>query len=162
MASKKSKSGRRSDKGLQGRRFTEEQRQRALTLIAGGMQRTEVAASVGTTTESLRRWVAKAQADGTMPAGPTRAAAPALVDKKTQPVAVATDTSAKRAAPRSPYAPTDPAQAKATQAGVLRGAGRARSATVPQMTRRLSWYPLWYPPARRGTSCRTGRRTTRP
>lgn len=110
MASKKSKSSRRSDKGLQGRRFTEEQRQRALTLIAGGMQRTEVAASVDTTTESLRRWVAKAQADGTMPAGPTRAAAPALVDKKTQPVAVAADTSAKRAAPRSPYAPTDPAQ----------------------------------------------------
>ena len=111
MASKKSKRGRRADKGLQGRRFTEEQRQQALTLIAGGMQRNEVASSVGTTTESLRRWVAKAQADGTMPAGPKRAAAPALVDKKTQPAAAAeVEADTKRAASRSPYAPADPAQ----------------------------------------------------
>ena len=110
MTSKKSKRGGRADKGLQGRRFTEEQRQQALTLIAGGMPRTEVAARVGTTTESLRRWVAKAQANGTMPAGPTRTAAPALVDKKTQPVAAAVEADAKRATPRSPYAPADPAQ----------------------------------------------------
>lgn len=111
MASKKSERGRRADKGLRGRRFTEEQRQQALTLIAGGMQRNEVAERVGTTTESLRRWVAKAQADGTMPAGPKRAAAPALVDKKTQPAAAAEpEAETRRAASRSPYAPADPAQ----------------------------------------------------
>jgi len=106
MASQKSKRGRQADKGRQGRRFTEEQHKQALTLVAGGMQRSEVAASIGTTTESLRRWVAEAKAKGTMPAGPSHAAAAVLSAVPEVKAAAEKD----RAAARSPYAPADPAQ----------------------------------------------------
>jgi transposase InsO family protein len=109
MASKTSKGSRGAAKGLQGRRFTEEQRRQALTLIAGGMQRSDVAKSVGTTTESLRRWVDKAKAKGTMPAAPSPAteSAPAA---KTSASAGKETTASAGASLRSPYAPTDPAQ----------------------------------------------------
>ena len=52
-------------KRLQGRRFTGEQKQHALTLIASGVDREKVAATVVTTTQSLRRWVEVATATGT-------------------------------------------------------------------------------------------------
>jgi transposase InsO family protein len=71
------------------------------------MERGAVAKSVGTTTESLRRWVHEAEAKGTMPAGPKRAATRAIVAAPT-PAAEAASKSASR--PRSPYAPSDPAQ----------------------------------------------------
>lgn len=57
-------------KGLHGRRFSAEQKQHALMLIVSGMSREQVAATVGTTTQSLREWVKVAQAAGTMPAPP--------------------------------------------------------------------------------------------
>ena len=38
----------KTDKGLQGRRFTQEQQQHALTLIAWGVDREKVATTVGT------------------------------------------------------------------------------------------------------------------
>lgn len=91
-------------KGLQGRRFTEEQRQQALTLIAGGMQRVDVAKAIGTTTESLRRWVAAATKAGTMPAAPKHP--PASATAVAAPAAGKADSSR----PRSPYAPADPGQ----------------------------------------------------
>jgi transposase len=40
-----------------GNRFSSEQHAEALKLIASGMKRAEVAASIGCTTESLRRWM---------------------------------------------------------------------------------------------------------
>jgi putative transposase len=91
--------------GPQGRRFTDDQRKQALVLIAGGMERGEVAKAVGTTTESLRRWVQEAKAKGTMPAGPKPAPASTIVAPK--PAAGAAEGSRP---PRSPYAPTDPGQ----------------------------------------------------
>jgi hypothetical protein len=103
-------------KGLQGRRFTEEQHKQALALIAGGMERVDVAKAIGTTTESLRRWVAEATQKGTMPAAPKRAATSAIVAAAPAP---ATTTAApattapeapRPARPRSPYAPADPGQ----------------------------------------------------
>jgi putative transposase len=98
-------------KGQQGRRFTEEQRVQALTMVAGGMERGAVAKSIGTTTESLRRWVIEATKKGTMPAAPKRAATRALVE--TSP-SRETKTEASEACrgsrPRSPYAPSDPGQ----------------------------------------------------
>jgi len=42
-------------KGRHGRRFTQAQKKPALSLIASGMKRTEVAEGIGTTCESLRR-----------------------------------------------------------------------------------------------------------
>jgi transposase InsO family protein len=95
-------------KGLQGRRFTDEQRKQALTLVAGGMERVDVAKVVGTTTESLRRWVLEATSKDTMPAGPKHVAASAIVET---PAVRAGATEAGRASrPRSPYAPSDPGQ----------------------------------------------------
>lgn len=89
-----------SDDGApQGRRFDDAQRKHALVLVASGMSRVQVAATIGTTTESLRRWVKEAAArDAVAPApnpktAPTRAAA-----------------GSRRSTPRSPYAPADPAQ----------------------------------------------------
>jgi putative transposase len=97
-------------KGLQGRRFTKKQRKQALTLIAGGMGRGEVAKAIGTTTESLRRWVVEARSKGTMPAAPTRSAASAPGAAEA-PATVTDASEAPRAGrPRSPYAPADPGQ----------------------------------------------------
>ncbi len=45
--------------GLQGRRFDAAQKRHALTLVASGVTRTQVAAIVGTTTTSLNRWIKK-------------------------------------------------------------------------------------------------------
>lgn len=54
-----------------GRRFTPEQKQHALTLVAsGGMTRERIADLIGTTIESLRRWVSKAEDTGAMPTVP--------------------------------------------------------------------------------------------
>jgi Transposase len=64
--------GRRSKRERQrvaarARRFTEEQRTRALGLLASGMTREKAAKAVGTTTESLRVWSNRARAQGKMP-----------------------------------------------------------------------------------------------
>ena len=40
-----------------GRRFTNEQKREALALVEGGMTRVEVARKIGTTVESLRKWI---------------------------------------------------------------------------------------------------------
>ena len=92
-----------------GRRFTPAQRVHALTLIASRMKREQVAETVGTTTESLRRWVAEAKAKGTMPVVPSR---PAVAATKATDATAGAGASAWPPArvPRSPYAPADPAQ----------------------------------------------------
>jgi len=82
-----------------GKRFTDEQRERALTLISSGVDREQVASTIGATTQSLRRWVEVAQAAGKMPAPPAAASKP-----KSREVKPATEPKAK-----SPYAPADPA-----------------------------------------------------
>lgn len=51
-----------------GRRFSDEQRKRALSLLAAEMDRAEVARVIGTTTESLRRWQQMAERRGAAPA----------------------------------------------------------------------------------------------
>jgi len=57
-------------KGRWGRRYTDEQREEALKLIAAGMTRPQVAKVIGASTETLRLWTNKAKAEGTMPASP--------------------------------------------------------------------------------------------
>ncbi len=61
-------------KGQQGRRFTEAQRKHAVLLVVSGMKRTEVAEAIGTTTQSVRRWVAVAESEGSVPPPPAGAA----------------------------------------------------------------------------------------
>ena len=53
-----------------GRRFTMEQRQHALLLVASGVDKAEVARIIGTTDKSVRQWTRKAKAEGTMPEVP--------------------------------------------------------------------------------------------
>ncbi|MGO9837018.1 MAG: DDE-type integrase/transposase/recombinase [Polyangiaceae bacterium] len=86
----------------QGRRFDDAQRKHALVLVASGMSRVQVAATIGTTTESLRRWVKEAAVAGTTPPVAIAKAAPARAT---------TAAGSRPSAPaRSPYAPADPAQ----------------------------------------------------
>jgi transposase InsO family protein len=110
------------------RRFDAAQKRHALVLVVSGMKRVEVAATIGTTTESLRRWVSDAKEAGTMPAPPIakRSAAPAATTAAPR-VAKSAAVPVRRAAvvkvkptsraaqgesprPKSPYAPADPAQ----------------------------------------------------
>ena len=90
----------RSEVAPQGRRFDDTQRQHALVLVASGMSRVQVAATIGTTTESLRRWVKEAAKAGTMPAPPVAKRASAPLGQQ----------AARPAREKSPYAPADPAQ----------------------------------------------------
>ncbi len=79
---------------LRGRRFTPEQHAEALRLLAGGMKRAAVAALIGTTTESLRRWTRGEKK-------------PTLVDEAAAPIDGAASTRVAEAA--SPTtAPHDP------------------------------------------------------
>lgn len=93
-------------RGLQGRRFTDEQKQHALVLVAAKMKREQVAKVIGTTPESLRRWVQEAARRGGVPADATAVAASAQAPAAVQP----TVTTPTGVTSRSPYAPKDPAQ----------------------------------------------------
>jgi len=66
-----------------GKRFSPEAHAEALRLVAGGMKRVAVAAHMGTTVESIRRWEKAA------PAKPTSASAPAAPAAASTPVAAA-------------------------------------------------------------------------
>jgi len=64
------------------RRFSEEQRNHALVLVASGVRVLEAARMIGTTDKSVRSWVSKARAEGTMPEVP-------VASKPSQPVSEA-------------------------------------------------------------------------
>ncbi len=53
-----------------GRRYTSEEKEHALQLVASGMTRQKVHEKVGVSVEGLRLWVDAAQEDGTMPEAP--------------------------------------------------------------------------------------------
>ncbi len=94
-----------------GRRFTDEQRQRALEMISSGMERASVAEAIGTTTESLRVWVRDAKAHGVMPPPPAKGAAPTkAASARHARRAQGSEAPGVESKPRSPYAPADPAQ----------------------------------------------------
>lgn len=92
---------------LRGRRFTDAQKEHALTLVVAEMKREQIANLIGTTCESLRRWVRDAEKRGAMPKVPARAGV--SVGGEPSPTASAA-VSTPKPAPRSPYAPKDPAQ----------------------------------------------------
>ncbi|MGI8478951.1 MAG: DDE-type integrase/transposase/recombinase [Gaiellaceae bacterium] len=77
------------------RRFSTEEHAHALSLIAAGMKREEVATSVGCTTESLRRWYAEAKQKGLVVvtasngAGAKAASKPASVESTASPASSA-------------------------------------------------------------------------
>ncbi len=90
---------------LRGRRFTAAQHEHALTLVASGMKRTEIAEAIGTTTESVRRWVSAAEVAGTMPVVPVVSGA-----GNDAGVSATTVSATTVSATTSPYAPKDPGQ----------------------------------------------------
>jgi len=66
------KTGRPQKRSQSERYYTNEERRHALTLLVSGMSRSEVAEVVGCTTESVRRWLRKAEAEGTLPEPPAK------------------------------------------------------------------------------------------
>ena len=111
MSKPSKKSNGSASKGQQGRRFTAEQKEAALTLAATKvLPRTSIAALMGTTPESLRRWTLEAAAkddEATAPAPDGAEVARAAS------VAASSSTGTKTGAgngQRSPYAPKDPGQ----------------------------------------------------
>ncbi len=90
-----------NNKANRGRRFTPEQRAHALTLVRAQMKRTEIARVIGTTPESIRRWINAAAQDGAVAGGePTHGNEAADVAA----------TKAATSAAKSPYKPKDPGQ----------------------------------------------------
>lgn len=85
------------------RRFSPEEHARALSLIAAGMKRDEVATSVGCTTESLRRWYKEAKRKGLVVVAPGGAA----VAKSTATSSASTSSASASSVPAS-SAPRDP------------------------------------------------------
>ena len=123
---KKAGTSRRKKGSRRGRRYSAEQREEALKLIAAGMGRGQVAKTIGTTTETLRLWVNKAKAQGTMPSAPAALAKVAAVSaaqagaKAQDGETVSGDGAGAEGAGavtegRSPYAPHDPGQGLAPE-----------------------------------------------
>jgi transposase InsO family protein len=89
-----------------GRRFSSAEHTEALKLIAGGtLTRLKIAKTIGTTTESLRRWYKEAKANGTLPAVGT----PARPAPEARTAAVP-QAPAGAATPAASSAPHDPGQ----------------------------------------------------
>ncbi|MFC1643147.1 transposase [Myxococcota bacterium] len=94
---------------VSGRGFTDEQKQHALMLIVSGMERKKVAATIGTTTQSLGEWYRAAVQSETLPTPP-------VVDKPKDRAAASGQASSFAGTHRkSPYAPADPAHGLSVQ-----------------------------------------------
>ncbi len=93
-----------------GRRYSDEQREEALKLIAAGMLRSQVAKTVGATTETLRLWAKKANAQGTMPAPPSAASRRGTDAPDVQGDDDATVAAGAGLESRSAFTPHDPGQ----------------------------------------------------
>jgi transposase InsO family protein len=110
MARTRTRTRKKAGKDPRSRRFSEEQRQRALTLVASGMTQEKAAKAIGTTATSIWLWRKAAVANGTMPEAPGAKTKAATVRSdrvgtvKSEPVGRSSRASAK-----SPYAPADPA-----------------------------------------------------
>ncbi len=100
----------KAKKSLRSRRFTDEQRKLALTLLQGGMTLASVAKKIGTTETSITNWRKAAEKNGTMPVVPTRGSKP----KKGSTARLA-GRGSKQVSAKSPYAPSDPAQGLSKQ-----------------------------------------------
>lgn len=95
----------KAKKSLRSRRFTDEQRTLALTLVQSGIPLERVAKKIGTTVASVSNWRKAAEANGTMPVVPTIASESKTGRSTKRPRGASTKLSTK-----SPYAPSDPAQ----------------------------------------------------
>jgi len=128
---------RKKRQARKGKRYTPEQREHALTLVAAGMSQERAGKSIGATGESVRRWIQRAKATGTMPVVPTVEAKPS--DQKPAPAA------ATAVAVRSIYAPADPGQGLSSQeeAAVLEYKRRHPSYGPAQIRTQLKRFKGW-------------------
>lgn len=144
MSTKKTKEPRdaqkvaRAKQPAKGRRFTKEDKERALTLVASGMKRVKVAKTIGTSTQSLRLWVNAAVANGTMPK-PLGSPAP-KVEPEPGPTTGSTPSTS-----RSLYAPKDPGQGlgELEQAAILELKKRHPSMGPAQIRAQLKRFKKW-------------------
>jgi transposase InsO family protein len=97
---KKTKRTTKKKEPLKGKRYTQEQREHTLVLVASGMPQGQAAETIGATGESVRKWVAAAKTNGTMPKPP-----------RNQDASSDTEPTEDNSTPsRSPYRPKDPGQ----------------------------------------------------
>jgi RNA-directed DNA polymerase len=116
-------------KAAQGRRFTEEQKDLARKLVDAGLERVRIAELIGTTTESLRRWVpATKPSNGAPTTTPPQHTSPAEAPKR-----------------RSIYAPKDPGQglSEPEVAGILEWKKQHPSMGPAQLRAQLKRFKGW-------------------
>jgi transposase InsO family protein len=124
--------------GPQGRRFDAAQKKHALVLIDSGVGREQVAATIGTTTQSLRRWLVEATKQSpTVPDAKASVGAPSPRGKG--------KAAAASPKPRSPYAPADPAQglSDVEVAGILEWKKKHPSMGPAQLRAQLKRFNGW-------------------
>lgn len=121
-------------KGQQGRRFTKEQKDKALGLLSSGMGPSDVAKIIGTTTQSLTRWKQAAGEQG----GGKGGEVVELVPGEDKP-------GAKKQQGPSPYAPTDPANGLSPEeiAGILEYKKKHPSYGPAQLRAQLKRFRGW-------------------
>lgn len=121
-----------TSESAKGRRFSPQQKKHALELVAAGMKRAEVAETIGTTMESIRRWQKVAVVEGTAPTSPSAPSTSSQVAP--QPAAV-----------KSPYAPKDPGQGLSAveQAAILELKKKHPSMGPAQIRAQLKRFKRW-------------------
>jgi putative transposase len=150
VSSQGSKKSKGKAKGQQGRRFTSEQKQHVLELVVSGMTRVDAANAVGTTEESVRRWVREAKEGGTMPSPPVASPSPESQSISQEGgTGGATEegpsTAKSGETSRSIYAPRDPGQglSSAEQAAILELKKRHPSYGPAQLRSQLKRFKGW-------------------
>jgi len=93
-----------------GRRFTTEQKQHALLLVASGVSKRKAAEAIDTTEQSVIRWQKQAQSSGTMPDAPVAVTTQHKGGNNAERSKTKADIEETSTASRSPYSPKDPGQ----------------------------------------------------
>lgn len=126
----------KTTKSPRSRRFTDEQRTVALTLVQGGMTLAKVAKRIGTTEASVCNWRKAAEKNGTMPSVPA---------SKSDPRAKQPRGASMKLSPKSPYAPADPAQGLSNQevAAILECKTKHLSMGPAQIRSQLKRFKGW-------------------
>lgn len=130
----------KAKKSPRSRRFTDEQRTLALTLVQSGMTLEKIAERIGTTVASVSNWRKAAEANGTMPAVPVDAPEP----KRRRPSNLAHRRSTQLST-KSPYTPSDPAQGLSNQevAAILECKTKHLSMGPAQIRSQLKRFKGW-------------------
>ncbi|MBN1607176.1 MAG: hypothetical protein JW940_11125, partial [Polyangiaceae bacterium] len=127
------------------RRFTDEQRRHALTLVASGMTQEQAAKAVGTTANSIWLWRKAAAANGTLPVVRKDHKKATAVAHDNGGAAVERVSNSSKALAKSPYAPADPAHGLSDQevAAILECKTKHLSMGPAQIRSQLKRFKGW-------------------